>query len=92
MYFFVFFREKNMELLHSRLAQTQPLRSWTHAQAPKQVYQLVLPVQIGKDLFPYLKVPLDVRSLEQQNWNKGTIAETTQTFTKMRTLGLNNML
>ena len=23
----------------------------------------------GKDLFPYLKVPLDVRGLEQQNWN-----------------------
>ena len=26
-------------------------------------------VMNGRDLFPYLKVPLDVRGLEQQNWN-----------------------
>ena len=35
---FVLFRGKS---LHSRLDQTQQLRSWTHAQAPKQVYRLV---------------------------------------------------
>ena len=29
----------------------------------------ILSKELGKDLFLYLKVPLDVRGLEQQNWN-----------------------
>ena len=42
---FLLFHGKSV---HSRLTQTQQLhvRSWTHLQVPKQVYQIVLLVQI----------------------------------------------
>ena len=40
----------------------------------------------GKDLFPYLKVPLDMRGLGWGYGVKGTIAEIAQTFIKLLTL------